>query len=53
MCSVSDLPTIADEIERYLRTGEVDPYEAAWPGDVMERGRRAHADLRAALVQEV
>jgi hypothetical protein len=53
MGSVSDRPSIADEIERYLRTGETDPYEAAWPGGVMERGRRAHADLRAALVQEV
>ena len=53
MGSVSDLPSIADEIERYLRTGETDPYQAAWPGDVMEQGRRAHADLRAALVKDV
>jgi len=50
---VSDLPSIADETERYLRTGETDPYLAAWPGNVMEQGRRAHADLRAVLVQEV
>ena len=53
MGSVSDLPSIADEIERYLRTGETDPYLAAWPGGVMARELRAHAELRAALVQEV
>jgi hypothetical protein len=51
--SVSDLPSIADEIERYLRTGETDPWHDAWPGGVMDRGHRAHAELRAALVQEV
>ena len=45
--------TIADEVERYLRTGETDPYLAAWPGGVIEAGRRAHADLRGALVREV
>jgi len=47
-------PTIADEVERYLRTGEVDPYHAAWPGDsFIERANRAHIDLRGALVREV
>lgn len=46
-------PTIAAEVERYLRTGETDPKLAAWPGGVIERGRRAHADLRGALVREV
>lgn len=35
-----------DEVERYLRTVQTDPYQVAWPGDVMEKGRRAHADLR-------
>jgi hypothetical protein len=46
--------TIADDIERYLRTGETDPYHAAWPGnDFMERANRAHEDLRGALVREV
>jgi len=24
---------IADEVERYLRTGETDPHHAAWPGN--------------------
>ena len=46
--------TIADEIERYLRTGETDPHHAAWPGNgFMERANRAHDDLRGALVREV
>ncbi len=47
------IPTIADEIERYLRTGDMDPYSSAWPGGFMEGGRRAQADLRGALVLEV
>jgi hypothetical protein len=46
-------PTITDEIERYLRTGDADMDGWAWPGDFMERGRRQHADLRGALVEEV
>jgi hypothetical protein len=46
-------PTIADEVERYLRTGETDPYLAAWPGGVIEGAHRAHADLRGALGREV
>jgi hypothetical protein len=45
--------TIADEIERYVRTGDADIDAWAWPGDFMERGRRQHADLRGALVEEV
>jgi len=49
MTSVSSLPSIADEIERYLRTGDTDPWRDAWPGDIVERGGRG----RAALVQEV
>lgn len=44
--------TIADEIERYLRTGDADMM-GAWPGDIMERGRRQHADIRGALLAEV
>lgn len=24
-------PSIADEVERYLRTGQTDRYQAAWP----------------------
>lgn len=46
-------PTIAAEIERYLRTGDTDDLADAWPGDLMERGRLQHADLRGALVGEV
>jgi len=45
--------SIADEIERYLRTGDTDVDGWAWPGDFMERGRRQHDDLRGALVKEV
>jgi len=46
--------TIADEVERYLRTGETDPHHAAWPGNgFMERANRARDDLRGALVREV
>lgn len=45
--------TIADEIERYLRTGEADMMGNPWPGDLMERGRRQHADIRGALLAEV
>lgn len=47
-------PRTADEVERYLRTGETDPHHAAWPGNgFMERANRAHEDLRGALVREV
>lgn len=47
-------PAIAAEVERYLRTGDTDPHHAAWPGQgFMERARRAHGDLRRALVREV
>jgi hypothetical protein len=46
--------TIADEVERYIRTGETDPHHAAWPGNgFMERANHAHDDLRGALVREV
>lgn len=44
------MPMIADEIERYLRTGESDPYHAAWSGGFFERAKRAHDDLRNGLV---
>ena len=49
----SSSSTIADEIERYLRTGDADMMGHPWPGDVMERGRRQHADIRGALLEEV
>ena len=45
--------TIAEAIERYLRTGETDPYCSAWPGNFLERAQRANKDLREALVREV
>ena len=42
-------PSIVDEIEHYLRTGETDPYHAAWPEPgLMARASRAHEDLRGA-----
>lgn len=45
---------VADEIERYLRTGNTDLYFAAWPGgNFIEQAQRARADLRTALVAEV
>jgi hypothetical protein len=40
-------------IEHYLRTGDHDPYFFDWSGDVIERERRAHGDLKRALVDEV
>lgn len=47
-------PTVAQEIERYLRTGGTDARLAAWPeGSFIARAQRAHADLRGALVREV
>ena len=47
-------PSIADEVERYLRTGDTDPCHAAWSGrSFLENHRRAHADLENALVAEV
>jgi hypothetical protein len=45
--------TVAQEIERYLRTGETDPHRSAWSGGFLERERRAHDDLRGALVGAV
>jgi hypothetical protein len=46
--------SIAEEVERYVRTGETDPHHAAWPGSgFMERANRAHDELRGALVREV
>jgi hypothetical protein len=45
--------TIDEEVERYLRTGESDPHREAWSGGFLEREKRAHQDLRGALVCEV
>lgn len=44
---------VSAAIERYLRTGDHDPYFFDWSGDVIERERRAHDDLKRALVDEV
>lgn len=41
------------EIERFLHTGDYDVHCRAWPGDVLERERRARDELRQALVTEV
>lgn len=50
----STTPIVADEIERYLRTGDTDPYHAAWSGrSFLESAQLAHADLENALVAEV
>jgi hypothetical protein len=46
-------PTIDEEIDRYLRTGESDPLYSAWSGSFVERANRAHDDLRGALVRAV
>lgn len=46
------MPTVA-AIERYLRTGDHDPHIPGWSGDVVERERRAHHDLKRALVDDV
>ena len=44
-------PTIAQEVERFLLTGETDPYRSAWSGGFLERERRAHDDLRGGLIR--
>jgi hypothetical protein len=44
---------IAEAIESYLRTGSYDPIGAPWPGNIIERSRRAHDALIQALVTEV
>ena len=50
----STTPTVAGEIERYLRTGDTDPYHAAWSApSFLQRAQLAGADLENALVTEV
>ncbi len=44
---------ISAQIDRYLCSGDTDPICAAWPGNVMDRGKRAHKELRGALVETV
>ena len=49
----TDAPSVAEEVRRYLRTGETDPLMTAWPGNLGVRAERSHQDLRRALVKEV
>ena len=44
---------IANEVERYLLTGESNPLYSAWSGSFLERANRARDDLRGALVRTV
>lgn len=45
---------VAEQIERYLRTGKTDPHSAAWPGQsFLDRVQRAHRELTDALVAAV
>jgi hypothetical protein len=47
-------PTVADEIARYLCTGDTDTHHRAWPSDsFMTRALQARDDLRGSLVAEV
>jgi len=46
-------PSVAEEIQTYVRTGDSDIVAAAWPGGLLERATAAKADLRGALVAEV
>ena len=47
-------PGVAAEVERYLRTGDSDPYSAAWSGaNFIESARLARRDLESALIAEV
>jgi hypothetical protein len=50
---VSEGATIAQEIDRYVRTGDSDPHVSVWQGGFLERAKAAQAELRGALVQEV
>lgn len=52
MKSDSNRP-IEDAVQSYLLTGDSDPLYFAWTGDLMERARRAHDDLRGALIGAV
>jgi len=44
---------ISRAIREYLHNGETDPLCSAWPGNMLERANRAHAELRGALVAAV
>ena len=48
------MPTIHDEVEHYLVTGEHDHFFAAWPGkNVFECAQLGRSDLQKALLAEV
>ena len=50
----SSAPSVAEEIARYLRTGDSDPHGLAWSGQsFLARVQAACADLENALVGEV
>jgi len=44
---------LGEAIESYLRTGSYDPLGMPWPGNVIERSRRAHDALIQAGVDPV
>lgn len=44
---------VAEAIEHYLRTGDYDATGAPWPGNLIERSRRAHDESIQSLVTEV
>ena len=47
-------PSVADEIARYLSTGDTDTQHRAWPSNsFLTRAMEAHDDLRGALLAEV
>jgi hypothetical protein len=50
---MSQLPTVRDEIDRFLRTGSHDAQSGAWPGSFLSREQDAARDLRSALITEV
>ena len=50
---VTDSDRIAAAIERYLREGKHEPDHPEWPGNFLDRCRRGHEELVAALVDEV
>ena len=45
--------SVAEAIDRYLRSGDSDPMYSAWPGSLFERAKRADDALLGALVAEV
>jgi hypothetical protein len=48
-----DNAPIAEELKRYLQTGETDPLYRAWPGSVLERADQGSRELRQGLIAEV